>query len=126
MTNATESKAPQKAQKLAHKPTNLPKMQNGSGLRDMSPEAALSSAIMLQAHNCQVDRSSWQQPREQGNTSDRKMSLAQRQALVVQMQATHGNRYTNRWLQQITLPTVQRCGPHPCDCSPEERAAKQQ
>jgi hypothetical protein len=41
---------------------------------------------------------------------------------VLRLQRLAGNRATASMLAQ---PTVQRCGPTPCDCGPEERAGKE-
>ena len=40
--------------------------------------------------------------------------------VIARMQAQAGNRAVQRLLADAS---VQRCGPVPCDCSPEERAA---
>jgi outer membrane protein OmpA-like peptidoglycan-associated protein len=47
-------------------------------------------------------------------------------ARLLQLQQQVGNRGVGTLLAARPAPVVQRCGPTPCDCSEEERAAKEQ
>lgn len=100
-----------------------------------SSRASILARVLLPWRHESVDSESvaddtslhaWMPPdkRRMLSTSDRAAMSSLSEGMSA-LQSTAGNRAISRLLTGRSVAAVQRCGPHPCSCSPDERAAKE-